>query len=184
VRPDRISRRATDEERHRDDSERQPGKSVCDEEIVRRKNAPAVSVLCFRSQRVATSIFSRSDSRIQRERTSDRAKVARMTRPVVAAPAATTAKTNGLPSGMLNPTHDIAIHVGGANAGMRFSRRISRKSTASVSTISTPGHPVSRLDFAEERSRPLDSRQATCRARSPREALPRDPCQRSKRGVF
>jgi hypothetical protein len=64
---------------------------------------------------------------------------------MVAALAATSANTNGLPSGTLNPTHDIAIHVGGANAGMRL---ISNTTTNSMDSVVTMNLPANALQAA------------------------------------
>lgn len=55
-------------------------------------------------------------------------------RPQVAAEAATTATSQGCRSGYAKPNIDIAIQVGGANAGMTFSTNTNRKSRASEVT--------------------------------------------------
>ena len=49
---------------------------------------------------------------------------ASMILPAVAAAAPISATANGLYCGCSNPIHDIAIHVGGANAGITFSVKI------------------------------------------------------------
>ena len=55
-------------------------------------------------------------------------------RPQVDAEAATTATSQGCRSGYAKPKIDIAIHVGGANAGMTFSTNTNRKSRVSEVT--------------------------------------------------
>lgn len=56
-------------------------------------------------------------------------------RPQVAAVAATTATNQGCRSGYAKPNIDIAIQVGGANAGMTFSTNTNRKSRVSDVTF-------------------------------------------------
>ena len=55
-------------------------------------------------------------------------------RPQVAAEAATNATSPGCRSGYAKPNIDIAIQVGGANAGMTFSTNTNRKSRVSEVT--------------------------------------------------
>lgn len=78
-------------------------------------------------------------------------KVVRMMWLVVVVLVVMMVKIYGLLLGRLNLIYDMVIYVGGVNVGMRFSRRISRKSIVSVSMILILGVLVLCFDCVDER---------------------------------
>src|SRR3974377_498311 len=80
-------------------------------------------------------------------RTITRDNFANVMRPRVAAVAAMTASETKVMSGTARPMNDMAVHVGGAKAGSRFSTKITMNSKTMILVVSPNSATVGRWGY-------------------------------------